>query len=264
MINFIEKDSYSFDDLVEIVSVLRSEQGCPWDREQTHESIRQNFIEEVYEAVEAIDTNDMPLLREELGDVLLQIVLHAQIESEQNTFNIQAVCDEVCKKLIVRHPHVFGTTKVESTNEVLSNWDEIKKQTKGQKTETDVVNAVAKSLPSLMRAQKVQKRAAKCGFDWSDAFSAFEKIEEETKELHEAIVCETNPEEEVGDLLFAVVNVARHLHIDAEYALGQAVNKFIQRFSQVESRVRDRGKRMEDLTLEQLDSVWDEIKKEEH
>lgn len=260
MVNFNTKEYYKFEDLVDIVEILRSENGCPWDREQTHESIRQNFIEEVYEAIEAIDTNDMPLLREELGDVLLQIVLHAQMERELGTFDMDAVCDEICKKLIVRHPHVFGDVVAETTNEVLSNWDAIKKETKGQKTQSEVLTSVAMSLPSLMRAQKVQKRASKVGFDWPDAMGAFEKIAEETEELKEAIVCESNQEEELGDLLFAVVNVARHIHVDAERALEKATEKFIARFTLVENEVRSMGREMTDLSLEELDAVWDRVK----
>ena len=260
MVHFNLKDSYCFDDLVEIVKILRSENGCPWDKEQTHESIRQNFIEEVYEAIEAIDTSDMPLLREELGDVLLQIVLHAQMEAEKDTFDMNAVCDEVCKKLIVRHPHVFGDVVAETTNEVLSNWDAIKKETKGQKTHSEVLASVAKSLPSLMRAQKVQKRAAKVGFDWPDVMGAFDKIVEETQELKEAIICESNQEEEFGDLLFAVVNVARHIHVDAERSLEKAVDKFTARFTLVEQEIRSMGKEMSEMSLEELDEVWDKVK----
>ncbi len=260
MIQFNKKDNYCFEDLIEIVEILRSENGCPWDKAQTHESIRQNFIEEVYEAIEAIDTSDTDLLREELGDVLLQIVLHTQMEREKNTFDMNDVCDEVCKKLIVRHPHIFGTVKADTTDEVLANWDEIKKQTKGQTKQSEVVSSVARSLPSLMRAQKVQKRAAKVGFDWPDVMGAFEKIVEETDELHEAIVCDTNREEEIGDLLFAVVNVARHLHIDAERALEKAVDKFSQRFALVENEVILSGKEMGELSLEELDKIWDSVK----
>ena len=251
-----------FDEFVNTIATLRAPGGCPWDQEQTHESIRQNFIEEVYEAIEAIDTSDMALLREELGDVLLQIVLHAQMERELGTFDMNAVCDEVCKKLIMRHPHVFGDVVAETTTEVLNNWDAIKKASKGQKTQSEVLSSVAKSLPALMRAQKVQKRASKVGFDWPDAMGAFEKISEETEELREAIVCDGNVEEELGDLLFAVVNVARHVHVDAELSLEKAVEKFTARFTLVENEVRSMGKEMNELSLEELDSIWDRVKHE--
>ena len=159
MIAYPKKDCYTIDDLIEIVAILRSKDGCPWDKEQTHTSIRMDFIEEVYEAVEAIDLQDPVLLREELGDVLLQVIFHCQIEREQQAFSFDEVCNDICQKLIVRHPHVFDTVTVSGTGEVLKNWDAIKKETKGQKTFTDTLESVAKSLPALMRAQKLGQRA---------------------------------------------------------------------------------------------------------
>ena len=161
--NFTEKENYNFNDLVEIVKILRAPDGCPWDREQTHKSIRSNFIEETYEAVEAIDTDDLDLLKEELGDVLLQVALHAEIESEQGTFDINDVCDGICKKLIIRHPHVFGDVNADTTEQVLKNWDAIKMKTKSQKTQTQAILSVSKALPSLMRSTKIQQKAAKVG-----------------------------------------------------------------------------------------------------
>lgn len=166
--NFTEKENYNFNDLVEIVKILRAPDGCPWDREQTHKSIRSNFIEETYEAVEAIDTDDLDLLKEELGDVLLQVALHAEIESEQGTFDINDVCDGICKKLIIRHPHVFGDVNADTTEQVLKNWDAIKMKTKSQKTQTQAILSVSKALPSLMRSTKIQQKAAKVGFDWEN------------------------------------------------------------------------------------------------
>ena len=166
--NFTEKENYNFNDLVEIVKILRAPDGCPWDREQTHKSIRSNFIEETYEAVEAIDTDDLDLLKEELGDVLLQVALHAEIESEQGTFDINDVCDGICKKLIIRHPHVFGDVNADTTEKVLKNWDAIKMKTKSQKTQTQAILSVSKALPSLMRSTKIQQKAAKVGFDWEN------------------------------------------------------------------------------------------------
>ena len=166
MVNFQQKDFYSIDDLQEIVKLLRSENGCPWDKEQTHKSIKSDFIEEVCEAIEAIDLEDSDLLREELGDVLLQVVFHCQIERENGNFKFEDVCNEVCKKLIVRHPHVFGDVLVNNTDDVLKNWDSIKKETKGQESYTDTLKSVAKSLPALMRAQKVGKRAMRAGMDF--------------------------------------------------------------------------------------------------
>ena len=165
MVEYQRKDRYDINDLRDIMSILRSPQGCPWDREQTHKSIRSNFIEETYEAVEAIDTDDLDLLKEELGDVLLQVALHAEIESEQGTFDINDVCDGICKKLIIRHPHVFGDVNADTTEQVLKNWDAIKMKTKSQKTQTQAILSVSKALPSLMRSTKIQQKAAKVGFE---------------------------------------------------------------------------------------------------
>ncbi len=262
MANFIQKESYNIDDLVEIVRVLRQPDGCPWDREQTHASIRMDFIEEVYEAIEAIDKEDTALLREELGDVLLQVVFHAQIEREQEHFTLEDVCDEVCKKLIIRHPHVFGEVTVADTGEVLKNWDAIKQQTKGQTTYTETLESVAVSLPALMRAQKVGKRAAKCGFDFPSTEESLAKLDTETAELREAIISgnQAAMEEELGDLLFCCVNTARKMGVDAETALTNATEKFIRRFAAVETAVQEKGKTMDACTLDELDAIWDEIK----
>jgi tetrapyrrole methylase family protein/MazG family protein len=187
MVEFRQKDNYNIDDLIEIVRLLRGEGGCPWDREQTHKSLKSDFIEEVCEAIEAIDLEDTELLKEELGDVLLQVVFHCSIESDTGSFVFDDICDGVCKKLIVRHPHVFGDTIVNSTDDVLKNWDSIKMETKGQETYTDTLNSVAKSLPALMRAQKVGKRAMRAGMDFKSADDAMACISSEKAELEEAI-----------------------------------------------------------------------------
>ncbi len=260
--DFKEKDNYNFDDLIEIVKILRSPNGCPWDREQTHKSIRSNFIEETYEAVEAIDTDDTSLLKEELGDVLLQVALHSEIESEKNSFNIQDVCDGICKKLIIRHPHVFGSVEADTTEQVLKNWDAIKMKTKSQKSQTQAMNSVSKALPSLMRSAKVQQKAAKAGFDWDSVDGAFDKLSEECEELKSAIKCGNaeNQREELGDVLFSAVNVARFLGIDSEHALYDSCDKFIDRFSKVEALAAQRGIDMKNASLEELDSLWDEVK----
>ena len=173
--DFAFKDSYNCADLINIVSILRAPGGCPWDAEQTHESIRKNFIEETYEVIEAINMNSPEMLREELGDVLLQIALHAQMEAEKGVFTFDDVCDEICKKLIIRHPHVFGDVNVSSTDEVLTNWDAIKMATKKQKTTAESMASVPRELPALMRAQKIQHKAAKVGFDWDDISGALER-----------------------------------------------------------------------------------------
>lgn len=260
--DFKEKNNYNFDDLVEIVKILRSPGGCPWDREQTHKSIRSNFIEETYEAIEAIDTEDTELLKEELGDVLLQVALHSQIESEKKSFNINDVCDGVCKKLIIRHPHVFGDVKADTTEQVLNNWDDIKMKTKSQKSQAQAMQSVSKSLPSLMRSTKIQQKAAKTGFDWDSADGALEKLFEECNELKAAILSndEENEREELGDVLFSAVNVARLLNIDSEHALYNACDKFTDRFSKVEFLANERGIDMKTASLSELDSLWDEVK----
>lgn len=258
MIEFTHKKKYGFDDLVEIYRILMSPEGCPWDREQTHESIRMNFIEEVYEAVDAIDKKDKALLREELGDVLMQVVFHSEMERMAGSFDISDVCDEVCKKLIYRHPHIFGDVSVSGTDEVLSNWEELKRREKGQETYADTLSAVAKSLPSLIRAEKLQKRARKCGFDWENVDGAFDKVEEELREVKEA-----SPEqvlEEMGDLLFAVVNVSRFLKVNPEEALSFACNKFTKRFDLMEKLAKDAGHDLADLDLDGMDKFWEAAK----
>lgn len=260
--NFKEKSEYNFNDLVEIVKILRSPNGCPWDREQTHKSIRSNFIEETYEAIEAIDTEDTELLKEELGDVLLQVALHAEMESEINSFTIDDVCDGICKKLIIRHPHVFGDVNADTTDQVLKNWDAIKMQTKSQKSQTQAMNSVSKALPSLMRSTKIQQKAAKVGFDWENVDGAMEKLFEECKELKTAIDNDDkdNQREELGDVLFSAVNVARFLGVDSEHALYDACDKFTDRFSMVERLANERGIDMKTASLSELDSLWDEVK----
>lgn len=260
--DFQFKDVYNINDLVEIMHILRAPDGCPWDRVQTHESIRQNFIEETYEAVEAIDKGDMPLLREELGDVLMQVIFHSIMEEEKGTFDFGDVCNEVCQKLIIRHPHVFGNIEADTPEEVLKNWDAIKMQTKSQKSCADSVDDVARSLPALMRAQKVQKRSAKSGMDFRSAEEAAAKIPEEQRELFEAVQSgdKAKTEEELGDLLFSVVNLARLTGVDAEQALYRSTDKFAQRFRKVEELAKNRGIDMHTAPDSLMDSLWEEVK----
>lgn len=262
MVEYQQKENYSIGDLLDIVRLLRSEGGCPWDREQTHESIRSDFLEETCEVLEAIDLEDTALLREELGDVLLQVVFHTRIEEEQNNFNFDEVCDEVCKKLIIRHPHVFGEVVADTSDEVLKNWDSIKMETKGQETYTDTLKSVANTLPALMRAQKVGKRAMRAGMDFRCAEDAVACIAAEKAELDKAIQNNdtANMEEELGDLLFSCVNAARHLGIDAEQALRTSTDKFIRRFSITEELVRNDSLDMKELPIEELDIYWDKAK----
>ena len=261
MVDFQYKDSYTVRDLEEIVRILRAPGGCPWDAEQTHESIRRNFLEEAYEAVEAIDEQNPDHLKEELGDVLLQVIFHARMEQEAGRFNLDDVADGVCKKLIYRHPHVFGTVEVSGTGEVLTNWEELKRKEKGQATNTDALEAVARSLPALWRAEKVQKKAKKAGFDWPDISGALDKLSEELAELKQAVAEGTNVEEELGDLLFSAVNVSRFLKVDPEDALNGATDKFIGRFCKVEAQAAAQGRSMEGMTLEELDKLWESAKK---
>lgn len=264
--NFCEKPRYDFNDLAEIVKILRAPGGCPWDMAQTHKSIRSNFIEETYEAIEAIDNGDAELLREELGDVLLQVVLHAEMEREEGSFDLDGVCDDVCKKLIIRHPHVFGDKTADNEAQALQNWDAVKMQTKKQKTQTEAMLGVSKALPSLMRSEKIQKKAAKAGFDWDSVDGALEKLLEEYNELKAAVESGTDAqrEEELGDLLFSAVNVSRFLGIDSEHALYKACDKFTERFSRVEQLALERGIDMKSAGIEQLDSLWDEVKINQH
>ena len=262
MVDFQQKSNYSIDDLIEIVKLLRGEGGCPWDREQTHESIKADFIEETCEAIEAIDLKDTELLREELGDVLLQVVFHCRLEEEVGSFRFEDICDGICKKLIVRHPHVFGSVQADSTDQVLKNWDAIKMQTKGQESYTDTLTSVAKSLPALMRAQKVGKRAMRAGMDFRTAQDAIDCIANEKAELDAAVANgdKKNIEEELGDLLFSCVNAARHLGVDAELALKASTEKFINRFSVTEELTKAEGLNMKELPIEELDLYWDKAK----
>lgn len=264
MVEYQQKNNYSIGDLLDIVRLLRSEGGCPWDREQTHESIRSDFLEETCEVLEAIDLKDTDLLREELGDVLLQVVFHSRIEEEQNNFTFDEVCDEVCKKLILRHPHVFGDVIADNTDEVLKNWDSIKMESKGQETYTDTLTSVAKTLPALMRAEKVGKRAMRAGMDFRCTEDAVACISSEKAELDKAIENgdTINMEEELGDLLFSCVNVARHLGINAEQALKKSTDKFIKRFSITEKLVNEASLDMKELPIEELDIYWNKAKQE--
>lgn len=251
MIDFVCKSRYNVDDFRRLVHLLRQKDGCPWDSVQTHDSIRDNFLEETYEVCEAIDTGDNALLKEELGDVLMQVIFHASIEEDAGHFDLDDVADSACKKLIFRHPNLFS-----QKGSALS-WDELKQQEKGYTTRTQTLDAVARSLPALWRARKVQKRAAAAGFDWPDAAPTLDKVDEELDELRQAVDEQSNVEEELGDLLFAVVNAARHLGIDPERALNRASDKFISRFAAME-RIRPEDWR--DLPAEELLELWRQAK----
>jgi tetrapyrrole methylase family protein/MazG family protein len=249
MIDFISKDRYGFDDLVRLVELLRAPGGCPWDAAQTHLSIRRNFLEEAYEACEGFDRDDPALMCEELGDVLLQVLFHTDIERAAGRFTLDDVCDGICKKLIFRHPFLFGS-------EAAGSWDEIKQQEKGQTTTGETLDAVARSLPALWRSEKLQKKAAKTGFVWESPEEALDKLEGETAELREAIREHTNAEEELGDVLFAAVSVAAQLQADPEEALHGTCEKFIRRFSAMEQTAAKSGRPLETMNREELLRAW--------
>ena len=259
----IAKKEYSFEDLVTVMRMLRSPGGCPWDIEQTHQSIRRDLLEETYELIEGIDKDDPVILREELGDVLLQVVFHSNIAEDNGNFNINDVCSDLCKKLIIRHPHVFGDVTVTGTENVLANWDSIKKETKHQESDTQVLRSISPAMPALMRAQKLGKKARKVGFDFDDAEEAMLKVTEEITEVNQAIENknQTEIEEEFGDLLLAVVNAARLAGVDAEQALYNANEKFLKRFERVEALCNASGKTVGDTTREEKEHFWQESKK---
>ena len=259
----LEKSEYRFEDLVAIIRLLRAPGGCPWDREQTHASIRRDLLEETYELIEGIDANDPEIMREELGDVLLQVVFHSAIAEQDGEFGINEVCDDVCKKLIVRHPHVFGDVTANDSAAVLANWDAIKKQTKHQQSDTEVLRSVTKALPALMRAQKLGSKSRKWGFDFADYAEAAAKIPEETREALEAADSgdAARTEEEFGDLLLAVVNAARLAGVDAEQALYKANEKYIARFAEVERLCSEAGASVKDTSEAKKLQFWEEAKK---
>ncbi|WP_276357730.1 nucleoside triphosphate pyrophosphohydrolase [Cohnella caldifontis] len=255
----------SFERLHEIVGILRSPEGCPWDREQTHRSIRKNFIEETYEAVEALDNDDPDNMKEEFGDVILQVLLHSQMEEETGTFDVFDVLAELNDKLIFRHPHVFGGENAQDAEEALKNWEQMKaeeKRRKGASERTSVLDGIPKDLPALPRAYKLQKKAAGGGFDWPDLSGVFDKIEEELKELREAAANESEERraEELGDLLFAVVNAARFLKADPEEALARTNRKFSSRFRYIEERLRISGRTFDETDLVEMEEWWQEAK----
>ena len=261
MINFVRKPQYGYEDLLEIIRLLRSEDGCPWDKAQTHQSIRRGLLEEAYEAAEAIDNDDPVLLKEELGDVLMQVVFHADIESDAGRFTIDDVCDGVVKKLLFRHPHVFGSEHEDSPESVLVSWDKLKRQEKGQKTVADSMDSVARSLPGLWRAEKLQNKAASAGFEWPDVPGALDKLEEEVAELRRAVVEDGDVPEELGDVLFAAVKVGRFCACDQEDAVNGSCEKFIRRFRAVENGAAAQGREVSQLSLEEMTALWNEAKR---
>lgn len=268
----METPKHPLDPLVDVMAALRGEHGCPWDREQDHRTLKEYLIEEAYEVLDAIDAEDDANLVEELGDVLLQVVFHSQIASEERRFTVDDVVAAITKKLVDRHPHVFGDEHAPDARTVLANWDRIKRAEKakasgGSEPPPSLMDGIPKGLPSLLYAQEVQKRAAKVGFEWSDVKGAVEKVAEEVAELAD-LTSEHSPdveriEEEWGDLLFSLVNVARYLQVESEAALRRAAGKFASRFRYIERQASMKGLSLESLSLEQMDALWDEAKETE-
>jgi len=250
-----------FQKLCDIVAKLRAPGGCPWDREQTHESLLPGLIEEAYEVVEAARATDDAHFREELGDLLLLVVMHAEIARETGRFDIEEIIRDVSDKLVRRHPHVFGTSDARDSGAVLKQWEAIKRAEKN--ADSHYLASLPKALPSLVRAQKAQSKVARVNFDWTEVGDVVAKVEEELRELKEAIASEDRSriEDESGDALFAVVNLARKCKIDAESALQSATDKFVRRFNRLEDELNARGKRLGDVDLAEMDVIWDEIKK---
>ncbi|MFT8347719.1 nucleoside triphosphate pyrophosphohydrolase [Clostridium saccharoperbutylacetonicum] len=264
---YIPKDMNNkkdFNDLLQIIEILRGENGCPWDREQTHESLKKSLVEESYEVIDAIDQADDDSLIEELGDVLLQVVFHASIGKEDGYFDINDVIGAICDKMISRHPHVFKrSSELNSSEEVLVNWDELKKKEKGYNTITEEMNGITKGLPALLRAHKVQEKAKKVGFDFEDISFAINKVKEELKEVIDVYNTENVEKitEEVGDLLFSCVNVARFLKVDEEVALNYTIDKFIKRFAYIESVAKEKNIELTKTSLDEMDKLWEISKK---
>ena len=248
---------FDFYDLVRVMAILRGENGCPWDKEQDHHSLRKYLIEEAYETAAAIDEEDWDHVADELGDVLLQVVFHAHVGAQLGTLELSDITTYVCRKMIDRHRHIFGTDHCETADDVLKNWEKIKKEERGFKTQADVLNGVSKGLPPLMRAGKVQKKARDVGFDWDDPREALKKVHEEADEVLAELNAGNDPAMELGDLFFACVNVARLSNVEAETALQQATEKFIRRFTAMENLILRDGKRLEDLTLSEMDVYWE-------
>jgi tetrapyrrole methylase family protein/MazG family protein len=260
----LKPDQGELDRLIDIVAQLRGEHGCPWDKEQTLETLKPHLIEESYELLDAIDSGDPDRHKDELGDVLLQVVLQAQIRSEEGEFLLEDVARGLSEKLIRRHPHVFGDVEVSDSAEVLRNWEAIKAEERND-PDRSMLEGLPSGLPALHRAQRVQARASRVGFDWSNAADVLSKVEEEIREIREALAAEESirTSEEIGDLLFSIVNFSRFNGIHAEEALRQAVDRFVNRFSEVERRMTADGRSLEASSLEEMDRYWNVVKADE-
>ena len=254
--------STAFKKLTEIVDTLMGENGCPWDKVQTRESLKPYLVEEAYETLEALDNNNPEEIKEELGDLLYQVLFHAKISENKNEFNITDVVESISHKMVHRHPHVFKEENLETPEEVVTQWEEIKSKEKGKANRESVLDGIPPHLPGLLRAQKLQKKAAKQGFDWDKIDDVFDKLDEEVAEFKEAVLSgkETNMTSELGDIIFVLVNIAKFKKIDAEEALRATNNKFIKRFQYIEAEVTKRGKTLKETSLEELEKYWQEAK----
>ena len=252
----------AFKKLTEIVDTLMGENGCPWDKVQTRESLKPYLVEEVYETLEALDGNNPEEIKDELGDLLYQILFHAKISENRNEFNIKDVVESISEKMVRRHPHVFQEGSLETPEQVVTQWEEIKKQEKNNGK--SVLDGVPKHLPGLLRAQKLQKKAAQHGFDWDEITAVFDKLDEEIAEFKQAVLSgkEADIAGELGDILFVLVNIAKFKKIDAEEALRTTNNKFIKRFQYIEQEVAKRGKKLKDTPLEELEQYWQDAKRD--
>ena len=262
MVDWTYKDKYDLNDFIHIIDVLRSPGGCPWDIKQTHESLKRNAVEEAYEVCDAIDEGSMEHLREELGDLLMQVIFHASIEKERGGFDLDDVSDEAVKKLVHRHPHVFADVKADTPDEVLANWDAIKRADRGQQSVASAMDGIPRGLPGLMRSEKIQNKAAKVGFDWPEVSGAMDKLREEVGELQEGIDAGDveNIKEELGDVLFSAVNVARFYKLDSEELMHAACAKFLRRFRYLEEGAARLGRRLEDMSLAEMEGIYQQAR----
>lgn len=258
------EENNKFNRLLEIIKRLLDPGGCPWDREQTHQSLKPYLLEEAYEFLDALDKGNRDEIKEELGDLLLQIIFHAELSERADSFSINDVIEGICNKLIHRHPHVFSDLKVKNTSEVLSNWEDIKKKEKSrkEKKQKSVLDGVPRNMPSLALASRIQERASNVGFDWSNIKDVWDKVKEETEELLEAqnLQDPVKIEEEYGDLIFSLVNLSRFLKINPEYALRKTVFKFDQRFRSIEKKAEEQGRKLCEMSLEEMDELWNKSK----
>lgn len=250
----------NFKKLVQIMAALRSENGCPWDREQTRQSLTPFLVEETYEVLDAIESNNTEQIKEELGDLLFQIIFHCQVAKEAGEFDINAVIDKISRKMVHRHPHVFGDEKFETSEEVLKQWEERKKEEGKQRG--SILEGIPKQMPSLLRAHRIQSRAARVGFDWDKKEDVIKKLDEEVEEFKEALGSEDQSamQDELGDVFFSLVNIARFIGVNPEEALRRTISKFIHRFRYIEMRAADTGKKLSEMSLQEMDSLWNEAK----